>query len=136
MRPARLSALLLAALLDAPAFACDYPAGPPDAREARAAGRGVVSAIFTDATTIYGHGVLGDRIEASALRVRSNAHQRCPDHIVHLGGEAVFEDVTPRIADVTGEKLATVKSRMRYALAGLRRRLSDDLLTSPEGPRV
>lgn len=33
-----------------------------------------------------------------------------------------------RIAEVTGANLATVKSRMRYALAGLRRVLSDELL--------
>ena len=39
-----------------------------------------------------------------------------------------------QIAEVTGEKLATVRSRMRYALEGLRRRLSEDLLSCPEGP--
>ena len=99
---------LLTALLAAPALGCDYPAGPPDATEARAAGRGVASAIFTDATTIYSHGVLGDAIEAGALRVRSQARQSCPDHVVRLGNDAVVEDVTPRIADVTGDGLNDV----------------------------
>ena len=103
MRRLRLFAAWLAVAFAAPALGCDYPSAPPDAEEARAAGRGVVSAIFTDATTIYRHGVLGDRIEAGALRVRSEAAQSCPDHVVRLGDDAVFEDVTPRIADVTGD---------------------------------
>jgi RNA polymerase sigma-70 factor, ECF subfamily len=37
-----------------------------------------------------------------------------------------------RIAQVTGANLATVKSRMRYALAGLRRVLSAELTSLPE----
>jgi len=37
-----------------------------------------------------------------------------------------------RIAQVTGANLATVKSRMRYALAGLRRVLSSELTSLPE----
>ena len=39
-----------------------------------------------------------------------------------------------QIAATTGDRLATVKSRMRYALEGLRRRLSDELLSCSEGP--
>lgn len=100
--------MLLAVLLAAPALGCDDHDPPPDAKEVRAEGRGIASAIFTDATAIYGHGVLGDRIEAGALRVRSHALQPCPNHVVRLGGEAVFEDVTPRIADVTGDGLNDV----------------------------
>ncbi len=108
MRPTTASALVLAALLAAPALGCDYPNAPPDAQEVWAEGRGVVSAILTDATTIYAHGVLGDAVEASALRVRSNAGQSCPEHVLRLGKQAVFEDVTPRIADVTGDGLNDV----------------------------
>jgi len=37
-----------------------------------------------------------------------------------------------RIAEVTGANLATVKSRLRYALAGLRRLLATELASLPE----
>lgn len=98
---------LTAALLAAPAAACDYPGGPPDAREVRAEGEGVVWAQYSNATEIYGHGVLGDRIEASVLRAMTPLTGPCVS-MVYLGDEAVFEDVTPRIADVTGDGLNDV----------------------------
>jgi RNA polymerase sigma-70 factor (ECF subfamily) len=41
-----------------------------------------------------------------------------------------------QIAELTGQRLATVKSRMRYALAGLRRRLADDPAPFQEEPSV
>ncbi len=68
----------------------------------------MVSALFTDATTIYDHGILGDRIEAGALRVRIDAGAPCPEHVVRLGNGSVFEDISPRIADVTGDGLNDV----------------------------
>lgn len=103
-----LTIVCAAALHASPGFACDYPGGPPDAREVRAEGPGIVSAVFTDATTIYDHGVLGDEIEAGALRVRTDALQFCPEHVVVLGNGSVFEDVSPRISDVTGDGLNDV----------------------------
>jgi len=99
--------LLSAATLAAPAIACDYPGGPPDAQEVRATGAGVTWAYYFDATEIYGHGVLGDRIEARALRAQTNLTGPC-DSVVFLDVDAVFEDVTPRIADVTGDGLNDV----------------------------
>jgi hypothetical protein len=98
---------LAAAALAAPAIACDYPGGPPDAREVRAVGEGVTWAYFSNATEIYGHGVLGDAIEASVLRAETPLAGPC-DSMVYLGDGAVFEDVTPRIADVTGDGLNDV----------------------------
>lgn len=98
---------LLAAVCAAPALACDYPGGPPDAREVRATGEGVVWAYLSNATEAYGHGVLGDRIEASVLRVMTPLTGPC-DSMIQLGDDAVFEDVTPRIADVTGDGLNDV----------------------------
>ena len=91
------------ALAALPAVACDYPGGPPDARPATADGAGVTWAYLSNATEIYDHGVLGDAIEASALRALTTVNGPCDK--VWLGGTAVFEDVTPRIADVTGDGL-------------------------------
>jgi len=97
----------LSAVLAAPAIACDYPGGPPDAREARAGGEGVIWASYSNATEIYDHGILGDRIEAQVLRAMTPLTGPCESY-ADLGAEAVFEDVTPRIADVTGDGLNDV----------------------------
>jgi len=98
---------LAAAALAAPALACDYPGGPPDAGEVRAIGQGVTWAYYSNATTIYDHGILGDAIEAGVLRAETPMTGPC-DSIAILGEDAVFEDVTPRIADVTGDGLNDV----------------------------
>ncbi|HUS52943.1 MAG TPA: VCBS repeat-containing protein [Thermohalobaculum sp.] len=98
---------LAATALATPAVACDYPGGPPDAREVRATGEGVTWAYYSNATTIYDHGILGDAIEASVLRAETPLTGPC-DSMIYLGDDAVFEDVTPRIADVTGNGLNDV----------------------------
>jgi hypothetical protein len=98
---------LAATALAAPALACDYPGGPPDAGEAKAEGDGVIWAYYSNATEAYGHGVLGDRIEARALRAMTPLTGPC-ESMVYLGEDVVFEDVTPRIADVTGDGLNDV----------------------------
>lgn len=98
---------LTAALLAAPAAACDYPGAPPDSREVRAEGAGVTWASYSNATDIYAHGILGDRIEASVLRAMTALTGPCESY-AELGADAVFEDVTPRIADVTGDGLNDV----------------------------
>lgn len=67
----------------------------------------MIWAYYSNATEIYGHGVLGDRIEAGALRAMTPTTGPC-DSMVYLGDQAVFEDVTPRIADVTGDGLNDV----------------------------
>ena len=97
----------LAAAFATPALACDYPGGPPDAREVRATGEGVTWAYYSNATTIYDHGILGDAIEASVLRAETPLTGPCFS-MIYLGDDAVFEDVTPRIADVTGDGLNDV----------------------------
>lgn len=97
----------LAACAAAPSLACDYPGGPPDAQEVRAEGPGVTWAYFSNATEIYGHGILGDAIEAQALRVMTAVTGPC-ETMAYLDEMSVFEDVTPRIADVTGDGLNDV----------------------------
>jgi RNA polymerase sigma-70 factor (ECF subfamily) len=68
---------------------------------------------------------LREHIEAALLRLPE------PQREVFLLRERAGLDLRS-IAQATGSNLATVKSRMRYALAGLRRLLSDDLASMPE----
>ncbi len=91
---------------DVYALDCGYKASPPDAEIATtqnlAADTGVISAWYGGATTSYAHGVLGDAIEANTLYALKSGPKGCALAIT-LGNESVFEDVTPRIADVTGD---------------------------------
>lgn len=70
-------------------------------------------------------GEMRAHIEAALLRLPN------PQREVFLLRERGGLDLA-HIARVTGSNLATVKSRMRYALAGLRRLLSDQLASLPE----
>ena len=108
MRAAALGLSL--ALAAAPALACVYPGGPPGSEAVTAEGDGVVWAAYSNATDIYRHGVLGDYWEAAALRVLIEgklAIGPCED-VAWLRDRAVFEDTSPRIADVTGDGLNDV----------------------------
>jgi hypothetical protein len=62
--------------------------------------RDIRAAWFASPTGRYGHGVLGDRIEAAALKVRT-ASGGFPSH--ELADDSVFEDLTPRLADIDGD---------------------------------
>ncbi|MEM6593475.1 MAG: VCBS repeat-containing protein [Pseudomonadota bacterium] len=65
----------------------------------------IVSAEYTDPTTRYPHGVLGDTIEYGSLVIeRSNA---APIKVV-LPQSRVFEDVAPRLVDLDGDGDAEV----------------------------
>jgi len=57
-------------------------------------------ACLTGPTRRYDHGVLGDAVEAEAVSVRraDSGWSR-----FRPGGEAVFEDLTPRLADLDGD---------------------------------
>ncbi|MEO1274419.1 MAG: VCBS repeat-containing protein [Pseudomonadota bacterium] len=106
----RAAALALAAVL-APlaAAACDYPAPPPNSGEARAQGPGITWAGFSDATDRYPHGALGDAWEPGGLRVEATLPDGTTlgpcDAAVVLPRNRVFEDLAPRLADVTGDGL-------------------------------
>ncbi|MBF9031421.1 VCBS repeat-containing protein [Rhodobacterales bacterium HKCCE3408] len=96
------AALTLAAIQ---ASACDYPGPPPglgQPTEARAATGDIRWAGYSDATTRYGHGVLGDAIEAGGLRAEAGTLGGC-DLAVILPDDHVFEDIAPRIADLDGD---------------------------------
>jgi len=58
---------------------------------------GIATAWYDGGTGRYRHGVLGDAIEPSILRVTSNAG--CT-HSVELGRSHVFEDIRTRLANI------------------------------------
>jgi hypothetical protein len=93
-----------------------YPPLPanalPDARIALGK-KEIVRAWYARPTTRYGHGVLGDAIEADSVVIESRDGRL---HTVDAGKGAVFEDIEPRIAEWDdGEKVIAVKS---YLAAG------------------
>lgn len=78
-----------------------------------AASETIVSARYTEPTTRYAHGVLGDAIEHGTLEIEttgssgdtlsSDAVDRKTRYVLHLPVERVFEDTQPRLADVDGD---------------------------------
>ncbi len=80
----------------------------PENLIARHAASGL-TARYTDPTTRYAHGILGDRIEAGGLLVEK-AGQR---YYYPLDEQYVFEDLQPRLADVDGDgqpEFVTIRS--------------------------
>lgn len=73
----------------------------PDGGVATAAGTGAVKAWYGQPTTRYVHGVLGDAIEGGALLVIDAAGL---EHELELPDHLVFEDITPRLADLDGDR--------------------------------
>ncbi len=73
----------------------------------------IVSARYSEPTTRYGHAVLGDDVEYGALElsVDNNGAGCCSakavyqksDILIRLPLDHVFEDIAPRLADVTGD---------------------------------
>lgn len=96
-------ALCLATPVDAENH-CDYKPGPTDAMviSTDETDKGIDSAWYGDATSLYRHGVLGDSIEAHTLYVKQADTDGCALEVT-LDKQSVFEDVNPRIADVTGD---------------------------------
>lgn len=73
--------------------------GLPDGRVVTGTGD-IAKAWYSEATTRYRHGVLGDAIEAGALKVQN---QRGETYTFRLPRNEVFEDITPRLADLDGD---------------------------------
>lgn len=74
--------------------------GIPGGKIAEASGPGIVRAFFGDPTERYRHGVLGDRIEGGAIEVLDDTGRAIR---LVLDQQTVFEDITPRIADIDGD---------------------------------
>jgi hypothetical protein len=68
----------------------------PDGEVTRSAG---MTAYLVDPTTRYGHGVLGDAIEAGGFVVERDGQRL----LFRLGADAVFEDRRVRLADLDGD---------------------------------
>jgi hypothetical protein len=92
------------------------PDALPDGRVAQ--GKGTLArAWLAEPTTRYGHGVLGDAIEAGSLAVERRDGTR---DSIRLGPDAVFEDLEPRIADLGRDgqdRVVTVKSYLQHGSA-------------------
>ena len=74
--------------------------GLADGWIARAPGPGIVEAWYDEPTGRYDHAILGDAVEAGALVARDAAGTRFR---LRLPADQVFEDLTPRIADIDGD---------------------------------
>ena len=93
------------------------PDGIPGGTIAYADGEGITSAWYSEPTDRYPHGALGDKIEAGALVVQDVYGHRVT---VTLPADQVFEDLTPRIADLDGDgrnEVLAIRSSLRAGAA-------------------
>lgn len=91
--------------------------------------RDIRRAWLTGPTERYTHGILGDRTEASGLRIETPAGQQLQ---FELGDDAVFEDRYPRLADLDGDgkdEVVVVKSYLDRGAALAVFGLRDGVLT-------
>ncbi len=90
-----------------------HPWPPPDLLPDSRPGLGaldVAEAWLVEPTTRYGHGVLGDAVEAAGLLVVMRDGRRLSHR---LRDDSVFEDLQPRVADLDGdgrEEIVVVRS--------------------------
>ncbi len=79
-----------------------------------AIGKGdIARAWLAEPTGRYGHGILGDKIEAGGLVIETRGGKR---QTVRLEQDAVFEDLEPRLADLDGDghdEIIVVKSYLK-----------------------
>jgi hypothetical protein len=90
----------------------EAPGGLPDGRVATLDGGDVVEAWYGEPTRRYGHAVLGDALEAGALIARTADGSLLT---LRLPGSEVFEDRTPRLADLDGDgsvEIVTIRSSL------------------------
>lgn len=108
--------LTLTAVLPPKTITVNDPNKLPDT-ELALGSKNIKRAWFSRPTDRYGHGVLGDAIEAEAVKVEF-ADGRMAE--VVLDGSSVFEDRTPRLVDVNGDgidEIIAVKSYLKYGAA-------------------
>lgn len=77
--------------------------------------RDIGAAWFASPTTRYGHGVLGDGIEAGALKIDTAAGKVLSYTLADM---SVFEDLAPRLADLDGDGRDEVIVVRSYPEAG------------------
>ncbi|APH71196.1 hypothetical protein [Aquibium oceanicum] len=110
--------------------------GLPDGSTATATSGDIVRAWYTRPTGRYGHGVLGDATEAGGLKVETQSGEELE---FVLPDTHVFEDLTPRIADIDGDgtnEVVTIRSSLirgaAVAVYGLRDGALRQLDVAPE----
>ncbi|WP_150526143.1 hypothetical protein [Roseibium sediminis] len=89
------------------------PDGLPDGHIAKASKGDIGATWYSSPTTRYRHGVIGDAIEAGRLNVKDSAGTV---HFLDLPESEVFEDRTPRLADLDGDgrtEVITIRSSSR-----------------------
>lgn len=94
------------------------PEGLPDGLVASRRGPGdVSSAWYAGPTTRYGHGILGDAIEASILMIKTHTGRTLS---LTLPESEVFEDRYPRLADLDGDgttEIVTIRASVSLGAA-------------------
>ena len=91
--------------------------GLPDGRIAGASSGDIRQAWYARPTTRYGHAVLGDGVEGGSLGAQDAAGQT---HELVLPESHVFEDITPRIADLDGDgrnEIVAIRSALKRGAA-------------------
>ena len=118
----------------APRFPPVPAKGLPDGRIASGA-KDISRAWLAEPTRRYGHGVLGDAVEAASLVIERRSGRT---ETVRAGRDAVFEDLEPRIADLDGdgrEEVLVVKSYLKrgsaLAVIGTRNGKAEILTETP-----
>lgn len=89
------------------------PDGLPDGHIAKVSKGDIGATWYSAPTTRYRHGVIGDAIEAGRLNVKDSTGTV---HFLDLPESEVFEDRTPRLADLDGDGLTeaiTIRSSSR-----------------------
>ena len=77
----------------------------------------IARAWLAEPTDRYDHGILGNKVEAGALVIETRDGRL---QTVRLKGDAVFEDLKPRIADLSGDghdEIVVVKSYLKRGSA-------------------
>jgi len=112
------NALLLILFFSSHASACELLKSDdsdfPESAAKSSSDIGIATAWYDGGTGRYRHGVLGDDLEPSILRVTSNAG--CT-YSVELGRPHVFEDIKTRLADIDqkpGDEVITIRSHQNY----------------------
>lgn len=80
----------------------------------------ITAAEFTEPTSRYAHGVLGDAVEYGALEYTVETDGGTQRLRITLPADHVFEDVAPRLADVDGDglpEIIVVETDMRQGAA-------------------
>jgi len=81
---------------------CIHTERPPNSPITKVRKGGITTAFYAGATDEYAHGVLGDAIEAKTIVINLPDRKGFCDQIT-APENTVFEDVAPRLADVTGD---------------------------------